>query len=176
LQFAGVDKLVWPDCRGRPELLAMENICRKAGISSFLIKTFMGKEDYLLREIEKISIMLKFILNKLTGSKENSAMAVEKQYVEAKELLLSELNFDLEKFKTLSEFDSAEYISHFKGNNPANLELLAEIMFQTAAKHHKGDQTVYFEKALQIYEICNLTDNTYSIERENRISSLRDLL
>lgn len=136
----------------------------------------MGQEDYLLREIEKIAIMLKFILNKLTGSKENSATAFEQQINEAKELLLTELNFDLEKFISLSEFDSAEYISHFKGNNPVNLELLAEIIFQTGIKHSKGDQTVYFDKALQIYELCNLTDNTYSIERENRINTLRNLL
>ena len=39
----------------------------------------MGQEDYLLREIEKIAIMLRFILSKLIGNNENPVIKKEKK-------------------------------------------------------------------------------------------------
>jgi len=136
----------------------------------------MGQEDYLLREIEKITLMLRLILSKLTGNKDNQAITIEKQFEETSELLLAELNFDLEKFLKLNESDSAEYISHFKGNNPANLELLAEIISQLGFNEDHADERVCLQKAVQLYEFCNIISKTYSVERENKISFLRKFL
>jgi len=136
----------------------------------------MGQEDYLLLEIEKITLMLRLILSKLTGNKDNQAIVIEKQFEETNELLLAELNFDLEQFLKLDESDSAEYISHFKGNNPANLELLAEIITQLGFNEDHAAKKDCLQKAVQLYEICNITANTYSIERENKISFLRKFL
>ena len=136
----------------------------------------MGQEDYLLREIEKITLMLRLILSKLTGNKDNQAIVIEKQFEETNELLIAELNFDLEKFLKLNEPDSAEYISHFKGNNPANLELLAEIISQLGFNGNQATERVCLQKAVQLYEICSITASTYSIERENKIRFLRKFL
>ena len=136
----------------------------------------MGQEDYLLREIEKITLMLRLILSKLTGNKDNQAITIEKQFEETSELLLAELNFDLEKFLKLNESDSAEYISHFKGNNPANLELLAEIISQLGFNEDHAHERVCLQKAVQLYEFCNIISKTYSVERENKISFLRKFL
>jgi hypothetical protein len=133
----------------------------------------MGQEDYLLREIEKIAIMLRFILGKLTGNKENPAITIEKQFEDTNELLFNEINFDLDTFLSLNESDSREYISHFKGNSPENLELLAEIIFQFGLNKNRGGQSAYFQKALQLYEFCNLTDKTYSLDREARINKIK---
>jgi hypothetical protein len=136
----------------------------------------MGQEDYLLREIEKITLLLRLILSKLTGNKDNQAIVIEKQFEETNELLRAELNFDLEKFLNLNESDSAEYISHFKGNAPANLELLAEIISQLGFSEEHAADRVCLQKAVQIYEFCNTAANTYSIERESKISFLRKFL
>lgn len=128
----------------------------------------------MLREIEKIALMLRLILGKLSGNKDNPAIAIERQFEETKELLFTELNFDLEKFLTLNESESVEYISYFKGNDPLNLELLAEIISELGLNGNNVDKRVCLQKAMQLYEFCSLTDKTYSIERENKISILRN--
>ena len=136
----------------------------------------MGQEDYLLREIEKIDIMLRYILSKLIGYKEDTAITIERQFEETKELLFNEINFDLDSFLKLSELDSKEYISQLKGNSPGNLELLAEIISQLGLNENIGDKRLYLQKALQLYEFCNLIDKTYSLDRESKISKIKDTL
>jgi len=133
----------------------------------------MGQEDYLLREIEKIAIMLRFILSKLIGNNENPVITIERQFEETKELLFNEINFDLDSFLELNESDSKEYISHLKGKSTENLELLAEIIYQLGLNLKLEDRSVYLEKALQIYEFCNLADKTYSLDREAKINMIR---
>jgi hypothetical protein len=136
----------------------------------------MGQEDYLLREIEKIAIMLRYILGKLTGNKENPAISVERQFEETNELLFNEINFDLDSFLKLNESDSKEYISHLKGNSSENLELLAEIIYQLGLNAKLEDRSVYLEKTLQLYEFCNLADKTYSLDREAKINKIKLLI
>jgi len=53
----------------------------------------MEQRDYLLREIEKIGSVLQAILGKITGSKENYAVARDHQFQEIKELLFNETGF-----------------------------------------------------------------------------------
>jgi hypothetical protein len=136
----------------------------------------MGQEDYLLREIEKIAIMLRYILGKLTGNKENPSISVERQFEETNELLFKEINFDLDSFLKLNESESKEYISHLKGNSSENLELLAEIIYQLGLNSKREDRSVYLEKTLQLYEFCNLADKTYSLDREAKINKIKLLI
>jgi len=136
----------------------------------------MGQEDYLLKEIEKITLMLRLIFNRLTGNEENLAITVERRFEETKEMLLTEINFDLDMFLRLSEPDSNEYLSRFKWNNPENIELLADILYRLGLNGKPGEQIIYFRKALQLYEFCNLTDKTYSFVRESKISKVKDAL
>jgi hypothetical protein len=130
----------------------------------------------LLREIEKIAIMLRYILGKLTGNKENSAISVERQFEETNELLFKEINFDLDSFLKQNESDSKEYISHLKGNSSENLELLADVIYHLGLNAKREYRIVYLEKALQVYEFCNLTDKTYSLDREARINKIKLLI
>jgi hypothetical protein len=136
----------------------------------------MGQEDYLLREIEKIAIMLRYILGKLTGNKENPSISVERQFEETNELLFKEINFDLDSFLKLNESESKEYISHLKGNSSENLQLLAEIIYQLGLNAKREDRSVYLEKTLQLYEFCNLADKTYSLDREAKINKIKLLI
>ena len=136
----------------------------------------MGQEDYLLREIEKIAIMLRFILSKLNGNKENFAITQEKQFEETKELLFNEINFDIGMFLKLNESDSNEYIAKMKGNSTENLEIMAEIMLHLGVYGNQGNKSVYLQKALQLYEYCNLADRTFSVGRENKITKIKNML
>ena len=133
----------------------------------------MEQKDYLLREIEKIGVIINAIRQKIFGGKDNLAITVEKQFEEAKEMMLSETNFDFDKFLALNPEKSNEYICNFQGFSIENIELLADCISQMGSNDQTDNSKMYFEKALQLYELCNLKSRTYSFERETKINSLR---
>lgn len=81
----------------------------------------MEKKDYLLREIEKIGLLLRSILNLITGREENLATTIGNHFGETKDILFQEIGFDFDKFLALDESASKEYIHQFKGFNVLNL-------------------------------------------------------
>jgi hypothetical protein len=136
----------------------------------------MGQEDYLLREIDKLGMVMRAILNSLAGGKENFAITLEKQFEETKEILLNEINFDIDKLLKLNDSEILEYISGFKGFTHGNLEILAEITAQFGFNGKPDEKRIRLEKALLLFEICEQYDKTFSIERENRITIIKDAL
>lgn len=87
----------------------------------------MEQKDYILREIEKIASIVRAIRQKLFGGKDSLAINLEEQVEEGKGMLLSELDFDL-------------------------------------------------DKALQLYELCDLKSKTFSMERERHIENIKKAL
>ena len=136
----------------------------------------MEQKDYLLREIEKIGLILSAIRQKLFGSKENLAITLENQIETAKGMLLNETAFDLDKFLALNIEDSNEYICSFEGFNVENIEFLAEYFAHIGFSDESGKFRKYLERALQLYELCNLKTKTYSFERETNISTIKNAL
>ncbi|MCX6252789.1 MAG: hypothetical protein NTX61_18805 [Bacteroidetes bacterium] len=63
----------------------------------------MEQKDYLMREIEKIGLLLRAIIGSLSNKKENLSLKIEDHFENTKELLLNEIGFDLGKFLTLDE-------------------------------------------------------------------------
>jgi hypothetical protein len=81
----------------------------------------MEKRDYLLREIEKIGMLLSMIFNKIAGKEANYAITIENRFEEATELMLKETGFDMNHFISLGKPDAEQYLSGingFKGVNP----------------------------------------------------------
>jgi len=134
------------------------------------------QKDYILREIEKIGMIISAIRQKLFGGKENLSVTIEKQLMDVKEMLLSGTNFDLDKFLSLNIEDSNEYISSFKGFSVENIELMAECISQIGFSDNSSVSKKYLEKALQLYEFCNLKSKTYSLEREKNIETIKNAL
>ena len=133
----------------------------------------MEQKDYLLREIEKMGLILIAIRQKLFGGKENLSITLENQFKAAKNMLLNETDFDLDKFLSLNAEYSNEYICSFEGFNVENMELLAEYISQIG---FSDKSQKHLEKALQLYELCDLKSKTYSIEREANINMIRNAL
>ena len=140
----------------------------------------MEQRDFLLREIEKIEVMLKTLLNsllpKFLSNKDNIAITDEKQTDNAKVMLNEETGFDLDKYLHLNTADSNEYISGFKGFSVENIELLAECVFQIGLNDTSDNSGKYLEKALQLYELCNTKSKTYSLEREEKMQTIMNIL
>jgi len=136
----------------------------------------MVQRDYLLREIEKFGEILSVILRKICGGTGNSAITLEKQVEETKGMLLSEINFDLDKFLDLNIEESNDYICSFEGFSVENIELLAESISEIGFDDKCDTSQKYLEKALQLYELCGVKSNTFSFEREANMNAIKDAL
>ena len=131
----------------------------------------MEQKDYLQREIEKIGAIIGLIREKFFKKDGN----IEKQLQNAKEVLQEELDFDFDRFLSLSIDESYEYISRFTGFNVANIEQLADLTSQIGFSSPNSSK-IYLQKALQLYFLCSMVDKAYSYDREDHIAMIKDAL
>ena len=136
----------------------------------------MEQKDYILREIEKIGLIISSIRQKLFGGNDNLSLTIENKINDASGMLLKESGFNLNEFLSLSFEESNEYISNFEGFSNENIELLADSIYQICMTDNSSGSKKYLEKALQLYELCNLKSKTYSLKRENKIITIKNAL
>ncbi|HDJ34333.1 MAG TPA: hypothetical protein ENF21_09590 [Bacteroidetes bacterium] len=136
----------------------------------------MEQKDYILREIEKIHLVLLAILDRILQHDTNAAITMQRQFRDSVELLKEESGFDLYSFVKMSETASKEYLESFTGFNTDNIEQLADILGEAGSRLPVADGTIYMEKALMLYRLCTLSDKTFSPVRENKINRLRNIL
>ena len=123
----------------------------------------MGKEDHLTRQINQLGFVLKKILEKLTGTKNNDGLSERVSEVNFK--LKELLDFDLEILDTISDENIIEFLTQKEGFNYSNIELFADILI-------KIEKEKYTNKALQIYNYVNYITATFSFERDLKIKEL----
>ena len=133
----------------------------------------MEQKDYLMREVEKIGMIISAIGQKIFGGKGNTAITLEEQIKDAKDMLFNGADFDIDKFLNSTIQDSNKYISGFIGFNNDNIELFANYLFQIGLSNKSDNSKKYLEKAFQLFELCNLQDKTYSFERESNIKIIK---
>jgi hypothetical protein len=133
----------------------------------------LEQKDYILREIEKIGLILSYIRQKLFGGKESSSLTIENKFDTASTMLFEESEFNLNKFLSLNTEESNKYISDFKGFSSENIELLADLIFDICIADTSNESKKHLEKALQLYEFCNSKSKTYSLKRENKIQTIK---
>lgn len=136
----------------------------------------MEQRDYLLREIEKLGIVIRAIQQKIFGGSRPPAITPERQEAEAREMLLNEINFDLDRLMQMDQAESEKYVNGFKGFSIENIEALAAFISKIGFSKQSEPSRLYLEKALQLFEICNIKSKTFSLERENHISALSSAL
>lgn len=134
----------------------------------------MEQKDFLLREIEKMGLILLAILNKCKGRNENLAITIENAFEQTNELLINQTEFDLKHFLSLDELACEDYISGFKGINTTNLELLADILFELGNVEKLSENVHYLKKTLMVYELCEKRDKTFSFDRKSKIEVLKN--
>ena len=134
----------------------------------------MQKEDYILREIEKIGMMLMMMIKKMIVRKEKLPNQYDYELKEANEML-REIGFDMDEFLLLDPPHIEEYLMKIEGMRGPNLELLGDLLSEMGVSTEPGLQEAYFAKALSLYELCNRLDKTYSIERESKINDIKNI-
>jgi hypothetical protein len=128
----------------------------------------MEQKDYLMREIEKIGAMMRAILSRLFKLKNDPAITSELQFKQTNELMNNEISFDLDKFLTLDEEASKDYLEKFPGFSSGNIVLLAEVLYQSGITEQPEKKRLFLEKALMLYEYSCSLDKIFSLEREEK--------
>jgi len=123
----------------------------------------MEQKDYILREIDKMGVVLRAILTKIFGGNAINAVPEEKQVDEIKRELLEEVDFDLPGFIQMNDTQAIQYLKERQDFNIPNLKELARLLERLGEPR----------KALLILVYCRNTDRTYSFERENRIGRIK---
>jgi len=96
----------------------------------------MEQRDYILREIEKLGMLLRAIVTRVFGGNANNAVPEEKQFDEVTEELLENAGFDLKAFIRMDDARAIKYLQDRRDFNIPNLEDLALILEKLGAADH----------------------------------------
>ncbi len=134
----------------------------------------MEQRDYILREIEKISVMLLAILGKFRQIKS------KKQFEQAKDMIDSDLKestgVTLDDLLSVSQDDLISFMNDNKGFDKRNMELLSDLLL-AFADHSSEDTSInLINKAIIILEYIDRKTLTFSLERSSKISLLKEKL
>lgn len=132
----------------------------------------MPQEDYLLKYIEKLSRVIAAMLGFMEkGFPEDSLRLADEVYTEL-------LAVDLQALEEMTEAEFEQLL--YKHNlNLSYLEYFAEILLQTAkvyeGKQEKEKSLSFYQKSLQTLLFLTEKDKTFSIERQRKIATLKEM-
>jgi len=134
----------------------------------------MEQRDYILREIEKISVMLLAMLGKFRRIKSKKQFEQERAMIDSELEEAGELSID--KLILFSEEEILSFINKNKGFDHRNMELLAELLNTFARNLPENESRNLNQKALLILEYIDRETRTFSMDRSLKISSLKEKL
>ena len=133
----------------------------------------MEQRDYILREIEKIGVMLKYLLGKMIPVK-----AVKEKDDVSEEInneLFENLGYNISSLLKISKNEFNEIFKYNKGFNLENIELLAELLYKISQKKPDNSKKI-LQKSFELYEFVNEAGKTFSFEREKQIDKIKNEL
>jgi hypothetical protein len=90
-------------------------------------------------------------------------------------LLQSELKTDINKISDLADHELLPFLAN-KNLRNNHLELLADLLFESAAEYSEEKRKNSYSKALILYQFITENDITYSINRHLKIEMIASLL
>lgn len=133
----------------------------------------MQQKDFILREIEKISTLLRYLIGKLIPS--NSVGNYEETIELINRELVENSGFNINEILEFSIKDFDKVLIQNKGYSFENIELLADLLY-TLGNDQSQPKNNYLKKTLQLYEYINEKSKTYSFERISKIEEIKELL
>jgi hypothetical protein len=88
----------------------------------------MEQKDYILKEIEKISTLLRAMVDRLRGLKNQAAISIGNEFEQNNEKLKRETGFDLDTLLNTPKSDFEQLFRREEGWDASNLELLADLI------------------------------------------------
>ena len=131
----------------------------------------MYQKDYILRMIEMIGQLIAAILGKIKkGDYEKASELLGNIYYDV-------LKEDASFFRNLTENELSKDLLQQHNYTNGHLEILAELFNAEAelclAKRDRSGSITYSKKSLILFEFIDTDQKTYSLERINRMESIR---
>ena len=133
----------------------------------------MEQKDYILREVEKIGVMLQYLLGKMMPAK-----SVEEKKDISEEInneLFENIGYDIRSLLKIQKKEFNEIFKYNKGFNLENIELLAELLYKISLKKLNNSKEI-LQKSLELYEFVNKAGKTFSFDREKQIDKIKNEL
>ncbi len=139
----------------------------------------MFSQDYIMRQIQQLTQVLNTILTQVLRIKQHGQEDEAVAYTN--EVLKEELGFDLEELSSILKEQGIPYLKKETGFTNEHLNILADIFYELAEENfdisEKHKQSLsYFALSLQLYEFIEQDEKIYSIDRNFRITKIKDYL
>jgi len=135
----------------------------------------MQQRDFLMRQIEQMSQALAALIRKLLGLKTENTEEETQQ--STNELLKDQLNTSIKELLSIPSEEIYEFIVKEKGLDESNLEVFADVLVLNAkVKSIHADQVKLYKIALEVYQWIDNKSRTFSMERQNKILEIEELL
>ena len=131
----------------------------------------MEKRDYILREIEKIAVLMRVLIGKVLSAM--TAIQKEEAYQEVDKELKSNLDMDIESILLLSPDHFDNTFKESNGFELTNLELLA-ILFHDMAEVKLEKKKLFLMKSIELYNYISEKSRAFSFDREIRKNRIID--
>lgn len=139
----------------------------------------MFNQDFIMRQIQQMTQVLNKILIQVLNLRKIDNQAETLNILNNE--LIEEVGFDIEEILAIQT--EAELISFIKktGFNTENLNILADIFFEVADQGledpDKNEISIkLFNMTLGLYEYIEKSENIYSIDRNLKISMIKNIL
>ncbi len=130
------------------------------------------QEDYIIREIHKISILIMGLLGRMIKNKKEGIELNEDMYSEISDELAEEANVDMDTILKASPDKFDEIFMEKFGFDDKNTELMADMLMVMAEVSVPEQKTVLLRKALEIYSYIEMRTRTYSAERLSKMNEI----
>lgn len=139
----------------------------------------MFNQDYIMRQVQQMTQVLSKILIQVLKLKKSESATEIITYTNEK--LKEHLDFDIEEFSSILEEKGLKYFISEKNFNNETLNIFADILFELAEQCFENLSThqqslKMYSQSLLIYEFIETDEKTYSIDRNVKISKIKDIL
>ena len=135
----------------------------------------MFKKDYIQKQLEQLALAIAKVINQLTNLKMNGEL--DSGVLIADEFLKAEFDVELAKLAAMDQEHFIGYLTKNKNLNPDKLNLLADLLFETAELYQRAEKKQIADylnqKTLIIYNYVNETEKTFSQNRQEKITILK---
>lgn len=136
----------------------------------------MQQSDYILREIEKISIIILGLLGKLTRTNKEGKQIKENALNEAAMEFETNANVDIGTVLRTSSVGFDQLFTSINGFDERNTELVADLLVAMGEIALPESKKQFFVKAMEVYIYLDHSGKTYSIDRATKIRQLQTFL
>ena len=134
----------------------------------------MQQRDYILREIEKISVLILGMIGRLRR------IETGKQFEQERESLYKDVQeatgMTINKLLEVDIDDMEQLLTRENGFDNTNIDMLSELLYEFSFHLEKDERELCIRKAIFILEWLSQEERTFDLERERRLSEYRDAL